>query len=226
MSILITWLAQSGFQIKTAEKIVYIDLVYYKKYKDKIGELSEKANVILVTHAHGDHCQPKTLEKVRAKDTVVIAPKKCVKKIGGDVTVLTPGEKVVIDDITVKAVNAYNDKRFKTSGKPWHPQGYGVGYVITLEGKIIYHAGDTDFIPDMKKLGQVDVALLPTGDKYTMDNAEAAQAALAINPEIVMSMHRWDTDPKKFKKKVKKHSKIKVVILHEGETYEIDTNDS
>jgi L-ascorbate metabolism protein UlaG (beta-lactamase superfamily) len=226
MSILIKWLAQSGFQIKTAEKIVYIDLVYYKKYKEKIGELSEKADVILVTHAHGDHCQPKTLEKVIKKDTVVIAPKKCAKKIGRDIKMLNPGEEAVFDDITIKAVNAYNDKRFKASGKPWHPQGYGVGYLITLEGKTIYHAGDTDFIPEMRTLGQVDVALLPTGDKYTMDNAEAAQAALAINPEIVMSMHRWDTDPEEFREKVKAHSKIEVVILHEGETYEIDADDS
>jgi L-ascorbate metabolism protein UlaG (beta-lactamase superfamily) len=222
MSILIKWLAQSGFQIKTAGKTIYIDLVYYKKYKEKIGELSEKADVILMTHAHGDHCQPKTLEKVRKEDTVIIAPSQCAKKIDGDVKILNPGEKAVFDDIKVKAVEAYNYKRFRSPGKPWHPRGYGVGYLITLEGKTIYHAGDTDFIPDMRNLKKVDVALLPTGDKYTMDNAEAAQAALAINPEIVMSMHRWDTDPEEFREKVKAQSTIEVVILHEGETYEID----
>lgn len=222
MSILIKWLAQAGFQIKTARKIIYIDLVYYKKYKKKIGELSEKADLILVTHAHGDHCQPATLEKVRKEDTVVIAPSQCAKKIGGPVETLNPGEEAVFDDIKVRAVEAYNYKRFRAPGKPWHPKGYGVGYIITIEGKTIYHAGDTDFIPEMQNLGQVDVALLPTGDKYTMDNSEAAEAAVVINPGIVISMHRWDTDPEEFREKVEANSEIEVFILHEGETYEIN----
>lgn len=217
MSILLKWLAQAGFQIKTAEKIIYIDLVYYKKYKEKIGEISEKADLILVTHAHGDHCQPATLEKVRKDDTVIIAPSKCAKKIGGDVKILNPGEEAVFDDIKVRAVEAYNYKWFRSPGKPWHPKGYGVGYVITIEGKTIYHAGDTDFIPEMRNLKKVDVALLPTGNKYTMDNDEAAEAAVVINPEIVLSMHRWDTNPEEFREKVEEHSAIKVVILQEGE---------
>ena len=221
MSISIKWLAQAGFQIKTAEKIIYIDLVYYKKYKEKIGEISEKADLILVTHAHGDHCQPTTLEKVRKDDTVVIAPSQCAKKIGGNVKILNPGEEAAFDDITIKAVEAHNYKRFRSPGKPWHPKGYGVGYVITIEGKTIYHAGDTDFIPEMRNLGQVDVALLPTGNKYTMDNLEAAEAAVMINPEIVLSMHRWDTNPEEFREKVEANSAIKVVILQEGEVCEV-----
>ncbi|MBU7001727.1 MAG: MBL fold metallo-hydrolase, partial [Theionarchaea archaeon] len=85
----------------------------------------------------------------------------------------------------------------------------------------IYHAGDTDFIPEMRNLGNVNVALLPTGDKYTMDNSEAAQAAIIINPEVVLSMHRWDTDPEVFKQHVEANSGVKVVILHEGESYEV-----
>lgn len=221
MSISIRWLAQAGFQIKTAEKIIYIDLVYYKKYKEKIGESFEKADLILVTHAHSDHCQPATLEKVRKENTVVIAPSQCTKKIGGDVKILAPGEEVVFHDVTVKAVEAYNYKRFKSPGKLWHPRGYGVGYVITIEGKTIYHAGDTDFIPEMRNLKHVDVALLPTGNKYTMDNFEAAEAAVMINPEIALSMHRWDTNPEEFKEKVEAQSTTKVVILQEGEVYEV-----
>ncbi len=195
--------------------------MYYKKYKEKIGEISGKADLILVTHAHGDHCQPATLKKIRKVDTVVIAPSKCAKKIDRDVKILNPGEEMVVNDITIKAVEAYNYKRFKSSGKPWHPKGYGVGYLITIEGKTIYHAGDTDFIPEMQNLGEVDVALLPTGDKYTMDNFEAAEAAAIINPEVVLSMHRWDTDPEEFREKVEANSAIQVVILQEGEEYEV-----
>jgi len=93
--------------------------------------------------------------------------------------------------------------------------------LIKVEGKTIYHAGDTDFIPEMRKLGPVDVALLPSGGTYTMDNAEAAEAAMAINPKIVIPMHRWDTNPEEFKKKVEASSNVKVVILQEGEEYKV-----
>lgn len=219
MSIVITWMAQSGFKIKSGNKILYIDLVYYKKYEKKIGHLFEKADAVLITHGHGDHCQPATLQKVRKQDTIVIAPSYCAKKIGGPVTTLNPGEKIEFSDIMVRAVEAYNYKRFKSPGNPWHPKGYGVGYIITIEGRIFYHAGDTDFIPEMRNLGHIDVAFLPTGDKYTMDNTEASEAAILINPGIVLSMHRWDTNPEEFKDKIEKNSAIQVVILEEGESY-------
>jgi L-ascorbate metabolism protein UlaG (beta-lactamase superfamily) len=88
-------------------------------------------------------------------------------------------------------------------------------------GKTVYHAGDTDFIPEMRQLGHVDVALLPSGGTYTMDNAEAAEAALAINPAVVIPMHRWDTKPDEFKKIVEASSKIKVVALEKGEEYRV-----
>ncbi|MBU7018446.1 MAG: MBL fold metallo-hydrolase [Theionarchaea archaeon] len=132
MSILIRWLAQAGFQISTSDRIIYIDLVSYKKYEEKIGKPSEKADLILVTHAHSDHCQPATLEKVRKEDTIVVAPTNC-KKIGGAIETLNPGEEAVFNNIKVQAVEAYNCRRFKASGRPWHPQGYGVGYIITSE---------------------------------------------------------------------------------------------
>jgi len=121
----------------------------------------------------------------------------------------------------VKAVEAYNYKRFKSPGKPWHPKGYGVGYLLTVEGKTIYHAGDTDFIPETKQLRNVDIALLPTGDKYTMDNAEAAEATLAIKPKTAIPMHTWGTDPQEFKKKVEAKSHIKVMALEKGEEYQL-----
>ncbi|MBU7014905.1 MAG: MBL fold metallo-hydrolase, partial [Theionarchaea archaeon] len=218
----LTWLGQSGFQIKTTQGILYIDVVYYKKYEKKIGGLFEKADLVLITHAHGDHCQPATVQKIKTEATVVIAPPQCVKKIKGEIESLAPGEEKIHNGITVGAVEAYNITRFRTPGNPWHPKGYGVGYLVTVAGKTIYHAGDTDFIPEMRNLGKVDVALLPTGDRYTMDNFEAAQAARAINPGVVLSMHRWDTDPEIFREQVEATSDITVAILQEGESYGLD----
>lgn len=210
----IKWLAHASFQIKTEGRIIYVDL-------EKYGETSEKADLILVTHSHTDHCDPSKIKKVRKAGTVIIAPEDCVSKIGGNVKTLKPGEEATIANIRVKAVEAYNYKRFRSPGNPYHPKGYGVGYLIMAEGKTIYHAGDTDFIPEMRQLRLVDVALLPSGGTYTMDNLEAAEAAIAINPKIVMPMHRWDTDPEEFRKKVEAKSNIKVVMLQEGEEHQV-----
>lgn len=198
-------------------KIIYVDL---KKY-GKIVETSEKADIILVTHNHGDHCSPPKIQKLLKKGTIVIAPKNCASRIGGRVRTIKPGEEVTVDRIKIEVVEAYNINRFKPSGKLWHPKGYGVGYLIKTEGKTIYHAGDTDFIPEMGHLKRIDVALLPTGDKYTMDNTEAAEAAIAIHPKIAMAMHTWESDREEFRTKVEANSKTEVVLLKEGEEYRL-----
>jgi L-ascorbate metabolism protein UlaG (beta-lactamase superfamily) len=151
----------------------------------------------------------------------VFAPEDCVQKIKGKVKTLKVDEEAMVGDVKVKAVEAYNVKRFRSPGNPFHPKGFGVGYLITALGKTVYHAGDTDFIPEMKQLGHIDVALLPSGGTYTMDNSEAAEAALAINPAVVIPMHRWDTKPDEFKKVVQATSKIKVAVLEKGEEYRV-----
>lgn len=217
MGISIRALGHASFQIKSSGKIVYIDL---KKYGKGV-EPSEKADVILVTHGHADHCSPETIMKIQKENSVIIAPENCSKRVKGDVRSLKPGEETEIDGIKIRAVEAYNHKRFRPSGRPWHPKGYGVGYLIKTEGKTIYHAGDTDLIPEMNKLGSVDVALLPTGDKYTMDNAEAADAALLIKPKTVIPMHTWDEDPTGFKEKVEANSDSKVIVLELDEEFSI-----
>jgi L-ascorbate metabolism protein UlaG (beta-lactamase superfamily) len=218
MPIVVKWLGHASFQILAAGKITYVDL---KKY-GKVVETSEKADIILVTHNHGDHCSPEKIEKLSKENTVIIAPKDCVKRLKGNVKAIKPGEEITVDNMQVVAVEAYNIKRFRSPGKPFHPKGYGVGYLIKAEGKTIYHAGDTDFIPEMRELKGIDLALLPTGDKYTMDNTEAAEAAVAIKPKTAMPMHTWETDRNEFKTKVEAKSKIKVILLQEGEEYRLN----
>lgn len=213
MSVVIKWLGHASFQIKINGKTIYTD-----PYE---GEFSEKADLILVTHSHADHCNPDKVKQAQKKDTVVIAPPDCISKITGSVKSLKPGEEATVGKIRVKAVEAYNIKRFRSPGNPFHPKGFGVGYLIIIGDKTIYHAGDTDFIPELRKLGSVDVALIPSGGTYTMDNPEAAEAAIAIKPKVVIPMHRWDTDPEGFKKKVEASSHVKVVILQQGEEYRI-----
>jgi len=214
MTVTLRWLAHAGFQIKAEGKMIYIDL-------EKYGEFSDKADLILVTHSHTDHCDPAQIQKARKRGTLVIAPTDCVSKIGGKVKTLKAGEETKVGNIKIKAVEAYNIRRFRSPGIPCHPKGLGVGYLITAEGKTVYHAGDTDFIPEMRQLGNVNVALLPSGDTYTMDNADAAEAALAFKPKAVIPMHRWSTNPMELKNRVETKSSIKVVLLKEGEEYRV-----
>jgi L-ascorbate metabolism protein UlaG (beta-lactamase superfamily) len=215
----IKWLDHASFQIRSDSKVIYIDL-------GEDATPSEKADVILVTHAHGDHCDPKLIKQARTDDTVIIAPANCKDKIGGVIVSLKPGEQKSVDDVMVRAVHAYNETRFRSPGNPFHPKGLGVGYVITVEGKTIYHAGDTDFIAEMKNLGPIDVALLPIGGMYTMEAGDGAEAALAINPKVVIPHHHWDgkfdQTPAAFKDQVEANSNIKVVVLQTNEEYRLD----
>jgi L-ascorbate metabolism protein UlaG (beta-lactamase superfamily) len=211
MGISVKWLGHASFEIKAGNKIVYID-----PYK---GEYKEKADLLLISHSHNDHCSLTKIKKIINEDTLVIAPSDCVSKIRGKVKSLKPEEKVSVGDISVEAVEAYNYKRFKSPGHPFHPKGFGVGYLITIGEKTIYHAGDTDFIPEMRNLRNIYLALLPSGGTYTMDNPDAAESALAIKPEFVIPMHRWNTNPNEFKKNVEANSKLKVILLKSGEEF-------
>lgn len=217
MVFLIKFLGHASFQIKVEGKTIYVD--------PYAGEYTEKADIVLVTHSHRDHLDSDKLSKIRRKDTVVIAPEDCVSKIGGLVKVLKPGEKTNIGNIIVEATQAYNIKRFRSPGIPFHPKGLGIGYIITAKGKSIYHAGDGDFIPEMKRFGEeervIDLVLLPSDGHFNMDPIEAAEAALAINPKIASPMHRRGSDPNIFKKEVESKSTINVLVLEAGQLFEI-----
>lgn len=153
---------------------------------------------------------------------MIITPAVCASKMGRTIMSLKPGEKTSIGNIVVEVVEAYNYKRFRSPSNPYHPKGFGVGYLLTIGDKTIYHSGDTDFIPEMKDLKNIYLTLLPTGGTHTLDHPEAAEAALAIKPRYVMSMHRSKTDPNEFKREVEaKSSEIMVVPLQPGEQFEI-----
>jgi L-ascorbate metabolism protein UlaG (beta-lactamase superfamily) len=145
-----------------------------------------------------------------------VAPKQCIKALGKEIKAISPGEEITFGDIKIKAVEAYNIKFLK---KIWHRKGNGVGYVITLEGKTIYHAGDTDFIPEMRKLGVIDIALIPIGGIFTMDIQEAVEATIAIKPKVVIPMHILKANPREFKTRVEAKSDVQVVLLQTGEAY-------
>jgi L-ascorbate metabolism protein UlaG (beta-lactamase superfamily) len=217
-------MAHSCFQIRTYSQNIYIDPA-----TDKIGlkkDAFEPANLILVTHGHYDHFDKDLIKKIRKPGSPVIAPENLRKEMKGMVVWdMSPGQMMQITGgITVWATYAYNVKRFRSPGNPFHPKDLGVGYLLKIEEKKIYHAGDTDLIPEMEKLvtADVDVALLPSGDTYTMDFKDAAEAVQIIKPKVVIPMHLWDKDPQSFKSDVEANTSTKVVILGKGEEYTLE----
>ena len=182
------------------------------------GEYDEPADIILSTHHHDDHCKPDKVALIKTDKTKIIATPECGTKLGAEVQSLKPGESTHIGEIGVKAVEAYNFKRVRDTGEPFHPKGIGVGYLVFAEGKTIYHVGDSDFIEEMKDLNGIDVMLVPSGGTYTMDSTDAAEATLAINPVMAIPVHLMDTDPTEFKTKVESVCSTEVKIMKPGET--------
>jgi L-ascorbate metabolism protein UlaG (beta-lactamase superfamily) len=222
MTITIRYLAHASFQIKSGDQNIYIDPSTKNTGLKK--DDFQPADLILVTHGHQDHFDKDLIKKIRKMGSPIIAPLNLKKEVkGGIVWDLSPGQfmKMLTGDGTIWATEAYNVKRFRPNGEPFHPKGFGVGFLVKIGEKRIYHAGDTDLIPEMEKLAEaeVDVALLPSGDTYTMNLEEAAEAALLIKPKIAIPMHLKGADPTVFKEKVESQSDIKVVILGEGEEY-------
>ena len=172
----ISWLRHASFKIQQ-DLIIYID-------PWKISD-TEIADIILVTHSHFDHFSPEDIRKLQDDDTVIIAPADCtIEQV--KITSVQPGDSISVKGINVEAVPAYNiNKDFHPKHKLW------VGYIIEISGIKIYHAGDTDFIPEMEKL-HTNIALLPIGGTYTMDIDDAIKAAKSIKPDIVIPMHYGD----------------------------------
>jgi L-ascorbate metabolism protein UlaG (beta-lactamase superfamily) len=176
----ITWLKHDAFLLKGDGIVVAIDPY-------ELRSVPEKADLVLVTHDHFDHCDPNSVRLVAKPDAVVVAPQNAVSKLGKNVRVVKAGDVLTEKGVTIKVVPAYN---VRPERQRFHPKNYGgVGYLITLAGKTIYHPGDTDLIPEMDSLGQVDIALLPVSGTYVMDAQEAAEVVKRIKPTHVIPMH-------------------------------------
>jgi L-ascorbate metabolism protein UlaG (beta-lactamase superfamily) len=176
----ITWLKHDAFMLKGDGIVVAIDPY-------ELRSVPEKADLVLITHDHFDHCDPNSVRLVAKPDAVIVAPQNAASKLGKNVRVVKAGDVLTEKGVTIKVVPAYN---VRPERQRFHPKNYGgVGYLITLAGKTIYHPGDTDLIPEMDNLGQVDIALLPVSGTYVMDAQEAAEAVKRIKPTHVIPMH-------------------------------------
>ncbi|MBI4019822.1 MAG: MBL fold metallo-hydrolase [Candidatus Aenigmarchaeota archaeon] len=181
------WFGHASFLIK--DKINRTNIYYLDPFDLKFVP-KDKADVIFITHAHFDHFSPKDIEKVTRNDTLVFGVKGCesLKKAFGDrFCIVEPGESFEIKGIQVRTVPAYNIVKERLN---FHPkENKWVGYILEVNNKKIYHAGDTDFTPEMRQLGHIDVALLPIGGTYTMTVEEATEAANVIKANVTIPIH-------------------------------------
>jgi len=209
----ISWLGHDTFRIKYQNKIIYIDPYNLKKSY-------EAGDIICISHNHFDHLSPNDLKKLVKDNTVLVGPKECsgeFEKFKGNKKIyLEPGQEVEIEGVKIKAVPAYNINKFRSPGQVFHPkEDKKIGFVLNLGGVTIYHAGDTDNIPEVKGL-RPDIALLPVSGTYVMTKEEAVQAAKDIMPKIAIPMHYGtivgsEEDAIYFKNNVPKD--IEVVVL-------------
>ena len=163
-----------------ADKVLYFDPF-------KIEEETHDADIIFVTHDHFDHFSVEDIKKIEKEDTVYVIPDCMYNLLGGEnVVTLLPNEKANVEGFEVETIPSYN------VGKDFHPKDKGyVAYIVTIEGKRVYVAGDCDMNEDNEKI-KCDIALIPVGGTYTMDYKEAAELAEKLNPELVIPTHYGD----------------------------------
>jgi L-ascorbate metabolism protein UlaG (beta-lactamase superfamily) len=203
----ITFLGHGSLMMTYGGKTIHVD---------PYGEVADyaslpQADLVLVTHDHIDHLDPKALKAIVKPGTIVVASRSCAGKLPGAI-ILANGESRTILDLRIDAIAAYNIVHKRPDGNPFHPKGAGNGYVITFGNKRVYIAGDTEETPEMKALKNIDIAFLPMNLPYTMSVDEVAQAAKDLRPKVLYPYHTGDTPTAKIVTLLKGEKDIEVRI--------------
>jgi len=192
--------------LEAGGKVVHIDPWSSGNYDGQ-----PQADLILITDIHGDHMDPKILPKISKTGTMILAPAAVAETVTS-ATVIRNGETKTVGPFTIEALPMYNLKRGPAPGKLFHDKGRGNGYVVTYGGKRFYFSGDTEGVPEMRSLKNIDVAFVCMNLPYTMPPDEAADAVRAFHPKIVIPYHYQGSDLSVFEKALA-GSAIEVRIL-------------
>lgn len=207
----ISWLGHDGFTLKK-DLTVVIDPF-------KIGK-TPKADILLISHEHFDHCNKEDVMKVISPSTILVTTPACSKELSSmkfkEVRILGPGDTFQTSKVHVRAIAAYNTNKFMSPGKVFHPkEDRKIGFLVTLGDVKLYHTGDSDLIPEMENL-QPDVALLPVSGTYVMTVEEAVQAVSKIKPKLAIPMHYGtivgsERDAERFKELASKLCQVQIL---------------
>jgi L-ascorbate metabolism protein UlaG (beta-lactamase superfamily) len=190
----ITPLNHASTLIEAGGKFIYLDPAKPVDFSGK-----PKADLILITDIHGDHMDPGAIKAIEKTSTEIVAPPAVVQTVTTGKAIAN-GETRTWQDWTIHAIPAYNLKRGPAPGKLFHDKGRGNGYVLTYGGKRFYFSGDTENVPEMRALKNIDVAFVCMNLPYTMPPDEAAAAVKAFHPRIVIPYHYRGSDLKAFEK--------------------------
>jgi L-ascorbate metabolism protein UlaG (beta-lactamase superfamily) len=186
----ITFIGHGTLMFEYQGKVIHMDPVGREADYSKLP----KADVILITHEHGDHLDPKAISAIRQEQTKLILTKVCAEKVAGG-TVVKNGDVLNLAGLKIEVVPAYNIVHKRPDGEPFHPKGQGNGYVVTFGKTRLYVAGDTENTPEMKSLKKIDITFLPMDLPYTMTPEMVADAVRAFEPRVVYPYHYGQTDP-------------------------------
>lgn len=203
----ITFIGHGTLMFTWQDKVIHVDPVTREADYTKLP----KADLVLITHEHGDHLDPKALELIRKAETKIVLTKTCAERVTGGL-VMKNGDVQTVEGLKIEAVPAYNIVHKRGNGQPFHPKGIGNGYVVTFGKTRVYIAGDTENTPEMKAIEKIDIAFLPMNLPYTMTPEMVADAARVFKPKILYPYHYGQTDTKELVELLKDAENIEVRI--------------
>lgn len=204
------FIGHGTLMFKYNDQVIHIDPVSseydYKELPD--------ADLILVTHEHGDHLDVRALNEIADESTVTFMPKVCIDNLKESygAIVMNNGDTQEALGMKIKAIPAYNIEHKRASGQPYHPKGRGNAYILTVGGLRILIGGDTENTPEMKALRKIDIAFLPMNIPYTMTPKMVADLALAIKPKVLYPYHYGRTDTQELIDLLESNPEIEVRI--------------
>ncbi len=204
----ITFIGHGTLMFEYQGKVIHVDPVGSKEVD---YSRLPKADIILITHEHGDHLDPKAVNLIRRDQTKVVLTQACADQVSGG-AIMKNGDVLTVQGLKIEAVPAYNIVQKRPDGQPFHPKGSGNGYIVNLDKTRVYVAGDTENTPEMKQLKRIDIAFLPMNLPYTMTPEMVADAARAFGPLILYPYHYGQTDPNRLVNLLKDLKTIQVRI--------------
>jgi len=201
----VTFIAHGTLMLQFDGKVIHVDPV--AKYADYAT--MPEADIIFLTHHHGDHLEAGGMMQLRTEKTKVVLTELCAEKVEGGM-IMKNGDVLQIDGIGVEAVPAYNLVHKRENGNFFHPKGEGNGYVLSFGDTKVYIAGDTENTPEMKALKDINYAFLPMNLPYTMTPEMVADATLAFRPKVLYPYHFGETDTSKIVTLLKGEEDIEV----------------
>jgi L-ascorbate metabolism protein UlaG (beta-lactamase superfamily) len=205
--LVVTFIGHGSLMLEFNDQVIQIDP--WSKLADYT--YLPKADLVLITHHHRDHLDPVALEKTRKTTTKLIITELCRPEVP-DGLVMNNGEARVVDSIGIMALPAYNLVHKRDNGEPYHPRGESNGYLLTFNETRVYIAGDTENIPEMADLKDIDYAFLPMNLPFTMTPEMVAEAARSFKPKVLYPYHYGDTDPNKLVELLKDLPEVEVRI--------------